>query len=183
MLISFAILPPPALAAPLASLRARLDPHHAPRTTPHVTLKQPFVLTDSGQQDALVSRVAHVCSRVAGFELTTREVSMFESPVFGAVVHLRVELSDALHALQRLLVSTVAELGVVNHEPEREVRLYYPHLTLAQGLSVEAGRAALVELGQLEESSFRVEQVVIGCCADDGVWTIPHRLPLAAASC
>ena len=181
MLYSVALLPPARVSEPLAAIRARLDPEHAPKTTPHITLKQPFATeTNALNEAALVRALSRACARHPSFQLELEGVSFFESPRFGCVLYIGARACPQLHALSAALVHAIAELGhkTLGLELEHENRLFFPHLTLAQGLGRQEAEHAQRELSELGSYAFSAERVVVGRCGPDGVWERPYELGL-----
>ena len=178
---SVALLPPPWVSAPLAAIRAGLDPEHAVNTTPHITLKQPYSMRATASHEAALARsLSRACARHASFPMTLEGVSFFESPRYGCVLYIGARDGPPLHRLSSALVHAIADL---RHETpgldaERENQLFLPHLTLAQGLRREDAVRAQRELVDLGSYSFEAERVVIGRCGSDGVWATPFEFGL-----
>lgn len=144
---SIALLPPPHVSKPLAAVRAAFDPEHASKTMPHVTLKQPFACAEPGppSEALLFQGVAAACARQPAFPVRLNRVGAFESPRYGCVVYYGVDPCDPLMQLSRAMVEAMRKLGHVTDRltPDVENRLFFPHLTLAQGLSTQAADQAM----------------------------------------
>jgi 2'-5' RNA ligase len=182
MLHALALLPPLHIAEPLAAIRARFDVEHAAKTVPHVTLKQPFELPAGVARGELMllDVTRQVCSEHRTFAIELSEISVFHSQAFGSVVHVKVVLGEALRALHAALVRRLAssELARQTDHGANEQRQFYPHLTLAQGLTRERASLVLRELPACWPGSFLASEVVIGRRDEDGVWHRPHVLAL-----
>jgi len=195
VLYSLALLPPLSVAQPLAQWRARLHPDYAPKISPHITVKQPFVRQESADQSAydsphasapqheaeLMRALGRCISTHTAFTLQLETPSFFSSSRYGSVVYLGVRRSAALDALSFTLVHAVAALGYITHglDPERENGLFFPHLTLTQGLSKADAERAVAMLGSAADCSFLATRLVVGRAGDDGVWHRPYELSLA----
>jgi 2'-5' RNA ligase len=184
LLHSLAILPPADLATRWSAVRASYDREHAAKTVPHITLKQPFTLTGElpARESAMVERLRETCALHGHFSLDLQDVAVFVSRVHGHVVHVKVALSAPLRALQHAIVRLLARehYTAETDDPAQEERLFYPHLTLAQGLTDEQARRMLQELAATWASSFDAVAVVVGRRGANGVWQRPYVLPLAS---
>lgn len=185
-LYAMALMPPPDISAVCADVRRQFDPERSDKTFPHITLKQPFMFPDdaAAHEKALLLATQRVCSHHAALTVQLGEISSFDSPVHGSVVHVQVTLSSSLHRLQQALTEAVAAIGgITTHlTPALETRVYYPHLTLAQGLSHAAAAAAMAgeNIPAFNQQQFVAHQVVVGRCGEDQVWQQIGHFPLAA---
>jgi 2'-5' RNA ligase len=130
----------------------------------------------------LVACIAGLCAEQSPFTVELGDVDVFDTAAFGSVVHLVVILSDALRELHAALVRAVSalELSTSGLDTAAEERLFYPHLTLAQGLTPEGARAAVRALDGPWPRAFVAADLAIGRCGDDGVWHRPLGLRLGA---
>ncbi|MET0283448.1 MAG: 2'-5' RNA ligase family protein [Polyangiales bacterium] len=176
MLVSFALVPPASLSTTFAALRAQLDPEHAAKTIPHLTMKQPF---ETDQLDDVRACVAAL--RLPAVAIDLREAGVFDTPQFGAVLHLHAPRTPALDALHLTLLHAVAHLAHSGPRLEVEDRVFYPHLTLAQGLTPARAREALASLTLQLPIAFEARELVMGVRDERGVWNRPHSFALSAA--
>ena len=178
-----ALFPPPEYAAPLAAIRARFDPVHATKTVPHITLKQGFAgpAFDSAEEQALVAAVVAAARPFAALHVELDRVDSFGSPEFGGVVYARVLSGPELGALSAAIVNAVSALGYATPQfpAEHENELFFPHLTLAQGLAPHEVDAMLAALGRWRPLQFRARLVGLGRCDADGVWRTPFTCRLS----
>lgn len=185
MLYSFALLPPAVVSDPCAAARARFDPDHAGKTVPHITMKQPFELRASlsGGEARLIECIKQVAAAREPFVVELGRVDVFHTSRFGSVVHLAVAPSDALSGLHAGLVRTIAalELPTAGLDADQEERLFYPHLTLAQGLTPAQASSVVRELTAPWPRSFVAVDLVVGRCGSDGVWHRPFVLQLGTS--
>ncbi|MEZ5539015.1 MAG: 2'-5' RNA ligase family protein [Pseudomonadales bacterium] len=182
-LYAMALVPPPELSAVCAAIREQFDPAHSDKTFPHITLKQPFTLLDNPiiQESVLLQATQQLCSQQPPLKVALKQVGRFDSPTHGSVVHVRVDLSPAFQQLQQALVKKVAAVGCVTPHlsVEQEIKTYYPHLTLAQGLSPEAATAMLDhDMRAVTEKSFLADTVVVGRRDTNQVWQRIGVFPL-----
>lgn len=181
-----ALLPPLAEAEPLARIRARFDPGHAAHSQPHVTLKQPFLGPEAGSaaERVLVESVTRATARFAPLTIRLAELGSFGSPIHGHVVYAKAEGGAQIYALARALIDAVEASGfrTPNLPVAHEKELYFPHLTLAQGLSAPAAEAMLAQLIDFEPRSFVIHSVGIGRRLGDGTWLTPFACKLSARS-
>lgn len=174
-LYAMALVPPPALSDACAAVRRQWDREHSDKTFPHITLKQPFTFAEhSAEREAELLLLVHrVCAAHRALQVQLESVSSFESPAHGNVVHVQVALSPAMHALQQALTKAVFSIDgrTAAMTPEQEIEVFYPHLTLAQGLTKTAAAALLATaLPAIERQTFLAKSVVVGRCRADGVW-------------
>lgn len=181
-----ALFPAPEHAAPLAAIRARFDPVHARKTVPHITLKQGFTgpIFDSVEEQALVAAVLGAASGFSSMRVELDRLESFSSPEYGGVVYARVVARPELSALAAAIVNAVAELGYATpaFPAEHENALFFPHLTLAQGLAPGAVEAMLSALSNWQPLQFRAHTVGLGRCDGEGVWRTPFTCRLDAAT-
>ncbi|HEX5657302.1 MAG TPA: 2'-5' RNA ligase family protein [Polyangiales bacterium] len=177
MLVSFALAPPPELAQTFAVLRAQLDPEHAPKTIPYLTVKQPF---ETGDLEAVLERVRAL--RLREVSIVLRESGVFDTAQFGSVLHLHAPRTPELDALHTALLQALADVSQSGPRPEVEDRVFYPHLTLAQGLEAAVAREALGKLTLALPIAFEARELVMGVRDEQGVWNRPHTFALSASS-
>ncbi|HTU61975.1 MAG TPA: 2'-5' RNA ligase family protein [Polyangiales bacterium] len=178
-----ALFPPPADAEPLARIRQRFDAEHASRSEPHITLKQPFhgPEPESVEESELVTLLRRSAAPFGPLQVHLRRIGTFRSPVHGSVVYARVEAEPVLHALARVVIAAVHDAGfeTPSLSVEHETELYFPHLTLAQGLNEYAAQNMLAELANFAPRSFTVKRIGLGVCKADGRWQTPHTWSLS----
>ncbi len=175
---AFGLLPTERLARGFAAQRARFDQSHASPTVPHVTMKQPFVLGE-GQlttHDDFVEWLNRECCLQRPFEVQLDDVGVFDSRSgYGHVVYVRVRVTPSLIELHDRLVRALAQAGARTSgiTAENEVALFFPHLTLAQGLSASAARDVLA-LVQREHvaSTFMADRLVIARSREGTRWEL-----------
>jgi 2'-5' RNA ligase len=183
-LYSLALLPPPPVAAPLAGYRRSFDPSRADSFVPHLTLKLPFSL-GSG---SLTSETA--LEEVAGALCATpppgavRRVGVFDScGRHGHVLHAQVDPAP-LRRLHEILVLGLWRAGAATEKisPEREVELFFPHITLAQGLSQRAAMEACEQVrSSFSTTSFLASSLWIGRSRDGHSWELGATLSFSTA--
>jgi 2'-5' RNA ligase len=181
MLVSFALVPPPELSQRLAALRARLDPQHAPKTIPHLTVKQPFHCQPS-DFERVVTRVGAFGQVHAAVAVSMRESGVFDTIQYGSVLHLHAPRTRELDALHTWLLNALADLSTAGPARDVEQRTFYPHLTLAQGLESGPARALLASLEVELPLDFLARELVMGVRDDHGMWHRPHIWSLLSAS-
>lgn len=178
---SFALVPPEPLAQVFARHRARFDPGHAD-TVPHITMKLGFVLGDGAlaTHSDLVEWLEQECRQQRPFEVQLGEVGMFSScSGYGHVVYVGVCLTPALMELHSRLVEGLAKVGARTSgvSVEREVVMFFPHLTLAQGLT-EAGAQEALAAAQRELTPvmFLADRLVTARSADGERWAVDGQV-------
>lgn len=134
MLVSLALLPPQDLSRMCAALRAQLDPEHAAKTIPHLTMKQPFVC-EAEAFEQVVLRIATLCEQQRALQIELRQAGVFDTAAFGSVLHLHAPRTHELDSLHRAILHALADLSGEGPTPESEDRVFYPHLTLGQGFT------------------------------------------------
>jgi 2'-5' RNA ligase len=170
---SFALVPPEPLARVFAEQRARFDPAHA-ATIPHITMKLAFVIGVGAlaTHNDLVGWLERECRRQRPFEVQLGEVGVFSScSGYGHVVYIAVNLTPALAELHARLVQGLADVGAWTSgaSVEREMVMFFPHLTLAQGVSAATARKILnVARREHMPATFVADRLVLGR-SDDGV--------------
>lgn len=173
---SMALIPPPDLSDIYNNIRQKFDSERVNKTFPHITLKQPFIFADADpiHEQKLLEAMKLLCHQQKPFDVQIDNIDMFDSPAHGSVVHLQIHNTPLLSALQSAIVRAVNNIGGITEKllPEQEEKIYYPHLTLAQGLSRAAAEAAIasIDTHTMGHSAFRVQQLVVGRCGSDQVW-------------
>lgn len=189
---SMALVPPEPLARVFASQRDRFDREHA-TTIPHVTMKLSFGLGEGTlkTQDDLRRWLERECRDQRPFEVWLDEAGMFGAcSGYGYVVYVPVRATPALIGLHARLVQGLADGGARTSgvDVEREVAMFFPHLTLAQGLTVEEAQLALtVARRELAPVMFLADRLVTAWSADGERWTVDGEVrfcgePVAASS-
>ncbi|HAP38665.1 MAG TPA: hypothetical protein DCQ94_02795 [Nitrospira sp.] len=175
---SFALVPEGPLADLLAAQRARFDPVHAAVTVPHVTMKLACMLNGSAlpTHEALITWLARECLKQPPFPVHLGEVGTFEScNGHGHVLYIAVRATAPLIELHDRLVQRVALAGVktAGLSIEREVAMFFPHLTLAQGLSADAAREVLsIAKREHVASAFVADRLVTARSVDGTRWEV-----------
>lgn len=174
---SFALVPPEPLARVFAGQRVRFDQEHA-TTIPHVTMKLSFGLGEGTlkTQDDLGGWLERECRDQRPFEVWLDEAGMFGAcSGYGYVVYVPVRATPALIRLHARLVQGLADGGARTSgvDVEREVAMFFPHLTLAQGLTVERAHEALaIARRELAPAMFLADRLVTAWSADGDRWTV-----------
>lgn len=175
---SFALVPQEPLAGRFAAQRARFDPVHAAVTVPHVTMKLACVLTESAlpTHEALITWLTCECLNQRPFQVHLGEVGTFEScSGHGHVLYIAVRPTAPLIDLHDRLVRRVVLAGAktAGLSIEQEVAMFFPHLTLAQGLSAAAAQEALA-LAREEHvvSTFLADRLVTAHSVDGRRWEV-----------
>jgi hypothetical protein len=109
---------------------------------------------------------------------------------YGYVVYVPVRATPALIGLHVRLVQGLADGGARTSGVgvEREVAMFFPHLTLAQGLTVEGAQQALaIARRELAPARFLADRLVTAWSADGDRWTVDGEVrfggePVAAPS-
>jgi len=172
---AMALVPPPEISATCSEIRKQFDPSRSNKTFPHITLKQPFTMVGDQKtaEQALLQATKNICAQHHPLQVDLEQVDRFDSPVHGAVVHVRVTLSPALQQLQQKLVQAISAVGGMTEHLTvvQEIQTYYPHLTLAQGLSHEAAALAMTSnTDAVTQKQFTADSIVVGRCGADQVW-------------
>lgn len=174
---SFALVPPEPLARVFAGQRDRFDQGHA-TTIPHVTMKLSFGLGEGilKTQDDLGRWLERECRGQPPFEVWLDEAGMFGAcSGYGYVVYVPVRATPALIELHARLVQGLADGGArtAGVSVERELAMFFPHLTLAQGLTAEEAQLALmVARRELAPAMFLADRLVTAWSADGERWTV-----------
>lgn len=188
---SVALVPPEPLARVFAGQRARFDQGHA-TTIPHVTMKLAFGLGEGAlkTEGDLGGWLERECRDQPPFEVWLDEAGMFGAcSGYGYVVYVPVRATASLIGLHARLVQGLADGGARTSgvSVEREVAMFFPHLTLAQRLTVEGARAALtVARRELAPAMFLADRLVTAWSADGERWTVDGEVrfcgePVAAS--
>jgi 2'-5' RNA ligase len=174
---SFALVPPEPLARVLTRQRARFDPAHA-TTIPHITMKLAFVIGEGAlaTYSDLVGWLEQECWHQRPFEVQLGEVGVFSScSGYGHVVYIAVNPTPALVELHARLVQGLADVGARTSgvSAKREMALFFPHLTVAQGLSAVAAQEVL-EIARYEYVPvvFMADRLVVGRSEDGVGWSL-----------
>lgn len=185
MLRSFALLPPERLAQTFAAQRARFDPRHAATTIPHVTMKLAFRLGKRplATHADLIVWLRGQCRHQQSFPVYLDEVGVFSScGGHGHVVYIAVRRTSELVELHDRLVFELARAGVQTPGMTiaREIDLFFPHLTLAQGLSAATAQE-IFEIARCEHvpSAFMADRLVLGRSDDGVVWSLAGEIGFA----
>ncbi len=174
---SFALVPPEPLARVFAGQRARFDPSHA-ETVPHITMKLAFVIGEGtlATHNDLVGWLERECRHQRPFEVQLGEVGVFSScSGYGHVVYIAVSLTPALIELHARLIQGLADVGARTSgvTVEREMAMFFPHLTLAQGLSAVTARKILnVARREHVLATFIADRLVLGRSEDGVAWRL-----------
>lgn len=178
ILHSFALLPEEPLARVFATQRARYDPVHASMTVPHVTMKLACVLGEGppATHEDLITWLIRECRDQRPFEVQLGDVGIFEScSGYGYVLYVAVRPTPPLVELHDRLVHALARAGAktAGLSIEQEVSMFFPHLTLAQGLSV-AGAQESLALAWEEHvvSTFLADRLVTAHSVDGRRWQV-----------
>ena len=175
---SFALVPEGPLADLLAAQRARFDPVHVAVTVPHVTMKLACVLGEGllATHEDLITWLIQECRDQRPFEVQLGEVGTFEScSGHGYVVYVAVCLTPSLVELHDRLVHGLARAGAktAGLSIEQEVSMFFPHLTLAQGLSADAAREVLsIAKREHVASAFVADRLVTARSVDGTRWEV-----------
>ncbi len=178
---SFALVPPEPLAQVFACQRVRFDPGHAD-TVPHITMKLGFVIGDGAlaTHSDLVEWLEQEYRHQRPFEVQLGEVGMFSScSGYGHVVYVGVRLTPALIELHARLVEGLAKVGARTSgvSVEREVAMFFPHLTLAQGLTEgDAQQALAAARRELAPVMFPADRLVTARSADGERWAVDGQV-------
>ncbi|HRG50626.1 MAG TPA: 2'-5' RNA ligase family protein [Pseudomonadales bacterium] len=172
---AMALVPPPDISAACAAIRKQFDPSRSNKTFPHITLKQPLTMMGNQKtaEQALLQATKNICMQHHPLQIALEKVDRFDSPTHGTVVHVRVTLSPELRQLQQKLVQAISAIGGITEHltVAQEIQTYYPHLTLAQGLSHEAATLAMASnTGAVTQKQFTADSIVVGRCGADQVW-------------
>ncbi|MBK8101996.1 MAG: 2'-5' RNA ligase family protein [Cellvibrionales bacterium] len=171
---AMALVPPPEISATCSEIRKQFDPSRSNKTFPHITLKQPFTMVgDQKPQNKHFASDKNICAQHDPLQIALEQVDRFDSPTHGTVVHVRVTLSPELQQLQQKLVQAVSVIGGMTEHltVAQEIQTYYPHLTLAQGLSHEAATLAMASnTDAVTQKQFTADSIVVGRCGADQVW-------------
>lgn len=125
MKYGLAMFPSKQLQDLVNSFRKRYDPRYA-LVPPHITLKSAFELEPS-EVDEFVSKVQKVASSIGSVNIEINKVKSFQP--LNNVIYLKVEEDSNLLKLEE-------QLQALRSEAQEEYP-FVPHITIAQGLSVE----------------------------------------------
>ena len=147
MYYSLALEPETPIYQQAHAMRELFDPTRAGNMKPHITL------------------VEKVTNETVALELQAEPVSSFQSPVHGHVIHWPIAHSDNIRQLINRLVDALEPINADREKipAEHEKKAFYPHLTLAQGVSSEQKLPALNHpLSVLKNPSFIANKILIG---------------------
>ncbi len=118
----------------IAAMRERYCPQAAKRIFPHITLRAPFT-TDNPR--ALAPAIEDVALRYLPVRVHAHGLGSFVGPR-NNVLYTKVERSDRLMRLHEAVASTLREVrDVYPDAPSHQFENWVPHITIADGMSVE----------------------------------------------
>ncbi|MGB9866596.1 MAG: 2'-5' RNA ligase family protein [Bacillota bacterium] len=151
---SVVIIPPPPVRTRLVKLR-RLSPLLDSALPPHITVKSPFFLRQTGAR--VLEQIRRICSTLPSFPIQLKGIGSFES----TVIYVQIVPSQELVTLHTRLEEALAgyvEPIVEEHDP----REFSPHLTLASKLSpAEFSKLRALLSGRTFEWEFSVDRVYL----------------------
>lgn len=183
MYYSLALEPETSIYQQAHAMRELFDPTRAGNMKPHITLKFPFFLDNTATEAQFIALVEKVTNETVALELQAEPVSSFQSPVHGCVIHWPIAHSDNIRQLINRLVDALEPINADREKipAEHEKKAFYPHLTLAQGVSSEQKLPALNHpLSVLKNPSFIANKILIGKSPDLQQWNVIKIIELNA---
>jgi len=175
MKYSIGLIPPHDISRKLSNVRREIDPEHAIKTIPHITLKQPFNLLNGVSKQILINRVDALEIRFIPISIFLESLSRFYSPIYQNVIYLKVGMNRELMTLQSDIVLSLSEIAVEHPQlqTQREIEVFYPHLTLAQGLDDDVVEGVMERCAsQFEQIEFMAEKLVVASSDQEGNWKV-----------
>ena len=171
------IIVPPADVCNYADYyRAKYMPDDVPRIEPHITITHPFV--PYAQLPQAVLKLRDVLAQCPPTRLSLRSFAVFDSDP--GVLFLRLADPGRVLSIYRAVLEAFPEYPIYGGKYGDTLE---PHMTVGIFTDREEMEQAYNELSiQRLYIGFEVEQVVVKCKMDDGIWDTWAELPLQGVS-
>jgi 2'-5' RNA ligase len=169
------IVPPQDVIGYADHYRSLYMPNSMHHIEPHITLTCPFVPYE--RLEEAEPRLRSALARCAPIWVSLRGFSMFSD---AGILYLRPAKAEPIYSVYRAILAEFPEHPAYGGKHGDD---WQPHMTVGKFSNPEELRRVHEELAvQRLFIGFEVEQVVLKCEMDDGMWDTWAELPLAGES-